>query len=179
VLPAAAAALMLLAGCTTAAEPADETPSPSPFAACAAPTGGGTELPDVSLACFTGGEQVRLADLRGPAVINIWSSSCGPCRTELPVIQQLADRGAGRLTVLGVDTGDTRAAAASFGADHGVTLPTLFDPEQKLVAALGAMTLPNTIFIDAAGKLYLHRLPVEAAELTELVEKHTGVTVPL
>ncbi|WIN00996.1 TlpA disulfide reductase family protein [Actinoplanes oblitus] len=176
VLPAVAA-LLLLAGCTAAAPADDETPSP--FATCAPPAGGDTELPDVTLACFTGGEQVRLGELRGPAVINIWSSFCGPCREELPVIQRLADRSAGRLTVLGVDTGDARDAAASFGADHGVSMPTLYDRDQKLIAALGAVNLPNTVFVDAAGKYYLHRLPVDAAELTRLVAEHTGVTVRL
>ncbi|GAA4594368.1 hypothetical protein GCM10023107_30240 [Actinoplanes octamycinicus] len=170
---------MLLAGCTAAAGSGTDDDTPSPFAACAAPADStGSRLPDITLDCFTGGAPVRLAGLRGPAVINIWSSFCGPCRTELPVIQQLADKTAGKLTVLGVDTGDTRDAAASFGADHGVSLPTLFDPEQKLVAALGAVNLPNTVFVDATGKFYLHRLPMDAAELSDLVAEHTGVTVP-
>ncbi|BCJ43309.1 hypothetical protein GCM10010168_43820 [Actinoplanes ianthinogenes] len=173
----AAATVLLLAGCTAAASPADAE-TPSPFAACAAPADGGTELPDVTLDCFTGGTPVSLPALRGPAVINIWSSFCGPCREELPVVQQLADKTAGKLTVLGVDSGDTRDAAASFGADHGVSLPTLFDPDQRLIAALGAVNLPNTVFVDATGKYYLHRLPMDAAELADLVKKHTGVTVP-
>jgi thiol-disulfide isomerase/thioredoxin len=170
------AAALLLAGCTAAAV---ESEAPSPFAACSAYSGGGTELPDVSLDCFTGDGQVRLADLRGPAVINIWASYCGPCREELPIMQRLADTAAGRLTVLGVDTGDTRAAAASFGADHGVKMPTLFDPDRKLVTALGVVSLPSTVFVDAAGKMHLYRYPMDAAALTEQVREHTGVEVKL
>ncbi|GIE87438.1 TlpA family protein disulfide reductase [Actinoplanes regularis] len=175
ILPVVAAAV-LLTGCT--ATPTEPEP-PSPFAACAAQPGGGTELPDVSLACFTGDGQIRLADLRGPAVINIWASYCGPCRQELPVIQRLADATAGRLTVLGVDTNDTRTAAASFGADHGVSMPTLFDPDRKLVTALGVVSLPSTVFVDAAGKMYVHRYPMDAADLTEQVREHTGLEVRL
>ncbi|GIF11239.1 hypothetical protein Ate01nite_12710 [Actinoplanes teichomyceticus] len=175
------AALLLIAGCTggTATESPADPADPSPFAACPALSGGGADLPDVSLACFTGGGRVRLADLRGPAVINIWASYCGPCRTELPVMQRLADRTAGRLTVLGVDSGDTRGAAASFAADHGITMPNLFDPEHRLADGVGTVTLPSTIFIGADGKRYVHRYPMDAAELSRQLREHTGIEVAL
>ncbi|AEV88979.1 thiol:disulfide interchange protein [Actinoplanes sp. SE50] len=171
--PVAIAAL-LLSGCTAAA--VKESQAPSPFAACAPATGGST-LPDITLDCLTGDSPVRLADLRGPAVLNIWGSYCGPCRAELPVIQKLADTG--KLTVLGVDTGDTRAAAISFGTDHGVSMPTLFDPDRKLVAQLGVISLPSTIFVDATGKIFIYRYAMDAPALTEQVAKHAGVTVTL
>ena len=132
----------------------------------------------MELPCFTGGQPFRLTDLRGPAVVNLWASWCEPCRTELPVVQRLADRSDGRLHVLGVDVGDGRAAAASFGAGKQVTMPTLYDRERRLLSALGRVTLPVTIFVDAAGRDYVHAEPVDAAELAELVREHTGVTVP-
>jgi thiol-disulfide isomerase/thioredoxin len=95
-----------LAGCTAEAQP-PAAPA-SPFADCAelTPTAGSTgKLPDLTLPCFTGGRPVGLADLRGPAVINLWASWCGPCRTELPAMQRLADQAGDRLRVVGVDTG--------------------------------------------------------------------------
>ena len=197
-----AALSLLLAACT--AEAAPEPPdTPSPFADCAAlsaavaPVGSSAavapvgspaavapvgspaaELPDLELPCFTGGGGVRLADLPRPAVINLWASWCAPCRTELPVLQDLADRAAGRLTVLGVDTGDGRGAAASFAADHAVTMPTLYDPDKKLAGALGLPNLPATIFIDPQGRRHVQRLPLDAAGLAAAVREHTGVTVP-
>ncbi len=136
-----------------------------------------TELPDVELPCFTGGQPFRLTDLRGPAVINLWGSWCAPCRDELPVMQRLADRAAGRLHVLGVDVGDTRDAAVSFGAGKQVTMPTLYDRERRLLSALGRVALPLTIFVDAAGRDHVHAGAVDTAELSELVREHTGVTV--
>ncbi len=181
---------LLLAGCTADAAPAPEaTPEQaSPFADCAslgaappsaAPASGteGAELPDVELPCFTGGQPFRLTDLRGPAVVNLWASWCEPCRAELPLMQRLADRSGGRLHVLGVDVGDGREAAASFGAGKQVTMPTLYDRERRLLSALGRVTLPVTIFVDAAGRDYVHAEPVDATELGELVREHTGVTV--
>lgn len=134
-------------------------------------------LPELSLPCFTGGQDVALGTLPGPAVINMWASWCGPCRAELPVVQRLADRAEGRLHVLGVDVGDSREAAASFGEGRGVTMPTLYDRDRRLLAALGKVNLPVTVFVDSAGSAVVHPLPVDARELSELVRTHTGVTV--
>jgi cytochrome c biogenesis protein CcmG/thiol:disulfide interchange protein DsbE len=195
--PAPLALLLMAAtaGCT--AEATSKATTPPPFADCAALTtppssapsltgvsatpGAVTlpdlRLPDLRLPCFAGGQPLSLRNLRGPAVINIWASWCGPCRTELPVVQALADRADGQLTVLGVDTGDSRAAGASFGTDRGVTMPTLFDADRKLLDALARTTLPVTVFLDSAGRSFVYPLPLDARGLAEQVRTHTGVTV--
>ncbi|GIF07741.1 TlpA family protein disulfide reductase [Actinoplanes siamensis] len=179
--PPVLAAVLLLAGCTSTESPAEQVSSP--FVACAAAAGAASPpaagLPDISVDCFAGGDAVSLRGLHGPAVINIWATFCGPCREELPLIQRLADATAGKLTVLGLNTGDTRSAAASFGTDHGVSMPTLFDPDRKAITALGVVNLPSTIFVDARGQVYTHRDTMDAAELTELVRQHAGLSVTL
>lgn len=190
--------LLLLVVAATAACTSDEPTVASPFAGCdtltasppsadAPPTApqpsssaGGlalASLPDLTLPCFDGDDEVSLRELRGPAVINLWASWCGPCRAELPVMQSLADRTTGRLTVLGVDTGDQRDKGASFATDAGVRMPTLFDEKSTLLNNLGRISLPVTVFLDPAGRAYAHLLPLEAPELAELVRTHTGVTV--
>ncbi|OJF13659.1 thiol:disulfide interchange protein [Couchioplanes caeruleus subsp. caeruleus] len=174
---------LLLAACTTSVGTPDPE-RPSPFADCAilaaasSSPPGSSDLPDVSLPCFTGGAQVRISDLRGPAVINLWGSWCGPCRQELPLMQELADATSGRLRVLGVDTRDDRDAGASFAADHGVTMPTLFDRDQELLSALGRASLPVTVFLDAQGKQFVYTgKALDKLTLGTLVRTHTGVTV--
>ena len=181
---------LLSAGCTAEAKSSGDA-VPTPFAGCAAitlapssaaPSSAATrpaDLPGLSLPCFTGGEQVALTSLRGPAVINFWASWCGPCRTELPVIQRLADRAAGRLTVLGVNTDDSRDAGASFAADQQITMPTLVDKDGKLYTALGGRALPMTVFVDAQGRRYLYVLPLTEKTLAQQVHAHTGVAVTL
>ena len=83
-----------------------------------------------------------------------------------------------RLHVVGVDTGDARDAAASFGTDKRVMLPTLYDRDRKLVGALGRASLPVTVFVGAGGRRYVYdRLPPDDAQLAQLVRDHTGVTV--
>jgi cytochrome c biogenesis protein CcmG/thiol:disulfide interchange protein DsbE len=165
------------AGCSGKGD--DDTPSP--FADCSAltaPAGAGpTQLPDLQLPCFTGDQKVTLTEIRGPAVINFWASWCGPCRTELPVIQALATRAAGKLTVLGVDTGDRRDAGASFAAAKQVTMPTLFDSDQTLFNALAGQGLPMTVFVDQTGRRTIYRLPLTDKTLPSQVREHTGVTV--
>jgi thiol-disulfide isomerase/thioredoxin len=173
------AVLATLAGCTAEAKP--PAGPQSPFAECAqltAASGSAASLPDLTLPCFTGGRPVRLADLRRPAVINLWASWCGPCRGELPAMQRLADRAGDRLRVVGVDTGDGRDAAASFGTDTGVALPTLYDSDKALMNALGRTALPVTVFLDAAGRTYVYnQVALDDAGLARLVREHTGVTV--
>lgn len=93
-------------------------------------------------------------------------------------MQQLADRAAGRLTVLGVNTGDDQESAASFGADHQVTMPTLYDREKLLVGKLGYASLPVTIFVNESGRWHVDPLPLDVAGLDSAVKTWTGVTVP-
>ncbi|MCO8274510.1 TlpA family protein disulfide reductase [Actinoplanes sp. TRM 88003] len=180
--------VLLLAAGVVACSP-DEPAVASPFAGCealsvpppsAAPSSAASaaaDLPDLKLPCFTGDDEVSLRALRGPAVINIWASWCQPCRTELPVVQSLADKAQGRLTVLGVDSGDQRGKGADFATDKGVRMPTLFDEKGSLLNNLGRINLPVTVFLDSAGRSYVHPLPLDARGLSEQVRKHTGVTV--
>jgi cytochrome c biogenesis protein CcmG/thiol:disulfide interchange protein DsbE len=178
--PGAVLLALVTAGCSGQSQP----DVPSPFADCSAITGpsattGPTDLPDLRLPCFTGGKKVALTEIRGPAVINFWASWCGPCRAELPVIQALAARSAGKLTVLGVDTNDSRDAGASFAAAKQVTMPTLFDQDKSLFNALAGRALPMTVFVDAAGHRFVYVYPLTVQTLPQQVHTHTGVTVTL
>ena len=147
-------------------------------------TGGAAGLPDLTLPCFTGGEPVRLANLRGPAVVNLWGSWCEPCRTELPAVQRLADRTAGRLHVIGVDTFDTRDAAGSFAADNGVRFATLYDRDKTLMSALGMANLPATVPTHASQMFsrnvltLLQHLIKEGALTVDLQDEITGAMAP-
>jgi thiol-disulfide isomerase/thioredoxin len=180
--------LLLLAGCSAAPSTGQASAEPTPpFEECTALTAAPAaaakavapaELPDLTLPCFTGGRPIRLADLRGPAVINLWGTWCPPCREELPAMQRLADRTAGRLHVVGVDTWDDRPAASSFAGDMKVRLPTLYDRDKRLMTALGTRNLPVTVFLDGAGKRYVYNgTALDDTTLADLVTRHTGVTV--
>ncbi|MFC6015492.1 TlpA family protein disulfide reductase [Plantactinospora solaniradicis] len=153
--------------------------APSPSANTKAAAGSGEPLPALDLPCFTGGTQVSVGALRGPAVINLWASWCGPCRKELPAFQRLSERTAGKLRVVGVSTQTGRSAAQSIGEDFGLRFPTLYDPDNRLRLALGRAVMPITLFVDGEGRIR-HRDETGAlddAELADLVRQHLGVAV--
>ncbi|MEU4470742.1 TlpA disulfide reductase family protein [Micromonospora sp. NPDC023888] len=171
----------------TAASPAAATAPGSPGATAsatgavtAAPAAGGQALPELTLACFTGGAPVALRDVAGPVVINVWASWCPPCQKELPAFQRLSERAAGRLQVLGVNSRDTRSAAQSIGEDFGIRFPILVDQGEALQRELKRNFFPMTLFVDADGRVRHIDASgaLDDAQLAELVRKHLGLTVP-
>ena len=58
-------------------------------------------LPSISLTDLDSGAAVDLAKLTGPAVINLFATWCGPCKTELPVFAQAAKALGDRVTFIG------------------------------------------------------------------------------
>jgi thiol-disulfide isomerase/thioredoxin len=148
--------------------PAPAGSAPAPTASAPAPTvNGGTaaQMAAITLPCFAGGAPVRLDALGRPAVLNLWASWCGPCRSELPIFQRYADSSGGAVTVLGVVTNDTRAAAAAFAEDVSVTFPSVFDKDSAVQrSGLTPVVLPVTLFVDAQGRVR----HVEAAPIPDL-----------
>jgi thiol-disulfide isomerase/thioredoxin len=183
-LAAVALGSALLAGCTSA-EPENPDPDtnaagPAVLEACPEqpeqPTAGAA-LPGLVFDCPGGGE-LDLARAPGvPTVVNLWGSWCGPCREELPLLQEFADEAGDRVRVVGVISKDGVPQAQSFAADTGVTFPSAFDGEGELMAELGLNGLPYTAFLAADGTLAHSELgPVDSVdELRGLVAEHLGV----
>lgn len=101
----------------------------------------------------------RLRALRGlPVVVNLWASWCGPCRFELPFIQQVASEEGKEVAFLGVNVGDDPAGAKRTADEFFMPYPSIEDPRTKVRAELGAQGLPATAFYTADGELeYLHQ----------------------
>lgn len=118
-------------------------------------------LPAPSAAFRDGeGEPVTLGDYAGrPVLLNLWATWCAPCVAELPTLDGLAAREAGRLSVITVsqdsDSDDETAAAkvdAFFTRQKFGQLGAYLDAESALMTQLGVSVLPTTILYDAAGK---------------------------
>lgn len=98
---------------------------------------------------------LSLDDFAGQVVvINVWGQWCGPCRTEMPELQQVYDatRTAG-VAFLGIDVRDNnRQAAVDFIVDRKITFPSIYDPPMRTMIALGASypttVIPSTIVLD-------------------------------
>jgi len=101
------------------------------------------------------GRPHRLSDYRGSVVlINFWATWCGPCRDEMPSIQQLRQKLAGRpFTVLAVNLDEPEARIRRFLATINVDFTILLDPERKVARAWDVRILPASFVIGPDGKI--------------------------
>ncbi len=114
--------------------------------------------PDFTLKSTTG-QNVRLADLKGKVVlINMWASWCGPCRQEMPILDNLAkaNKDAG-LVVLGVNQDEEADERDAFLKENPVSFPILDDSKHQVAGLYKSKTQPSSFFVDRAGNLvYTH-----------------------
>lgn len=142
------------------------------------PVAGG--LPELTLPCFGGGDDVDLSTLRGPMVVNLWAVTCGPCATEMPILQEFHEQYGDQVPILGIDYQDPQTTAAmELVQETGVTYPLLADPQSSLQGASpfpALVALPMFAFVDGEGGATVVTGGVESlGELLDLVEEHLGV----
>ena len=169
-------AAVLLAGC--ADDPATvgackvETVADDRLADCDLASGE-ADLPDLTLPCLGGEGETTLADIEGPAILNFWGSWCGPCRKEMPVIEDFHLAYGDQVAVLGVAIDTYPEAAADFAAEKDVTYPSVLDGCGEIEGSELALGrgLPQTVFVAADGSIERHSGEIESVdELVELAE---------
>jgi thiol-disulfide isomerase/thioredoxin len=92
---------------------------------------------------------------RGSVVlVNLWASWCAPCRSETPALERLYrdDRAKG-LVVLGIDQGESAAAASAFAKEMNLSYPILLDEDQQYGRAYAAIGLPTSLVVDRTGHI--------------------------
>ena len=110
--------------------------------------------PDFTLPARSGGA-VHLNDLKGQVVmINFWASWCGPCRQEMPLLEQMHKRySALGFTLVGVNVDADSKDAVEWLSKTPVSFPVLFDRESKVSAMYDVKAMPSTVFIDRQGNV--------------------------
>ncbi len=148
-----------------APEPTQEpTPEPMPEPT-AEPTPAPTQTPDTNVnpaPDFTvydaAGGEVHLSDFVGkPVILNFWASWCGPCKSEMPLFQQMYDTYGADITFMVVNLTDgyseTVETAQAYIDGAGYTFPVYFDSNQDAAYTYYVTSIPTTYFIDDNGNL--------------------------
>jgi thiol-disulfide isomerase/thioredoxin len=127
----------------------DEASAISPLKGKAAPE---FSLDDLS------GKKVTLDDFKGrPLLINFWGTYCGPCKIEMPWIEELSKKyAANGFKVVGI-TYDAEVGKEIIARDTqrlGVTYPILLsDAKSEKDYLSGTEVLPISFYVDRTGKI--------------------------
>lgn len=142
---------------------------------------GASQLPDVSLHCLGGTSTVSLADVKGPAIVNFWSTVCGPCRKEMPVLQQFHEQYGDQVAMIGVNFLDTYPGAAiDFARIKKVTYPSAADACGDLQGSDLVLTvLPQFLFVKADGSFAQVQGGIDdLPTIVKMAEQNLGIDLP-
>jgi peroxiredoxin len=131
----------------------------------------GDPLPDVVLTDSAGSE-IRTSSLVGqPLVVNLWYSTCVPCKRELgefaTVHRELGDR----IRFVGINPFDSVDVMERFAGDRGVGYELLRDQEGLFVDAVGVVNFPVTLFVDVDGSIVADTGEIDGDELRARIEE--------
>jgi thiol-disulfide isomerase/thioredoxin len=117
------------------------------------------KAPDFTLKSSSG-KNLKLSEHRGEVVLlNFWASWCGPCRKEMPYLEQIQEKYADYgFTVLGVNVEEDSSKANKMLKDIPVSFPILYDTTNSVSKAYKVSAMPTTVIIDRDGNMrYLHK----------------------
>lgn len=114
------------------------------------------------------GNSHTLSEYKGKTVfLNFWATWCGPCRMEMPYIQQVYEdygSNSGDVLILGVANPKTEEhpnnsdvvqnEIESFLSENGYTYPVVMDLDGSVFATYGIQAFPTTFMIDKNGNVY-------------------------
>ena len=131
----------------------------------------------IELGCLDGLKGAPINALRGPMIINVWGSWCGPCKEEMPIFRSFYNKLNGELQLVGVDVEEASIEdGRDFVLANGITWPNLFDADGRSRAYFG-MGVPVTWFISPDGTVAYKKIGVveNELELISLTSKYLGV----
>ena len=134
---------------------------------------------DTLLNCLTGAEKISVESLRGPLIVNVWGSWCGPCKQEMPYFVEFHHQANGKVKLLGIAVEEAKAQdSKDFIIANGMTWPNLYDAKGVTRKNFG-MGVPVTWFIDEQGAVVYKHIGVvkSTEELIDLTAKYLKVKI--
>jgi thiol-disulfide isomerase/thioredoxin len=101
------------------------------------------------------GAHKTLADYRGKVVVlNFWASWCPPCLREMPSLERLRVRMAGRpLEIVALDSAETPEEVDAYLSRMKLGFPVLLDADGSNTRRWKVFALPTTFLLDAEGRI--------------------------
>jgi len=141
-----------LAGCSPPTTP--ETSPDSEIVPIGVGPQVGKSAPDFKLTDAEG-NSTSLSNLRGKSIIlNFWETWCGPCKYEMPLLQDLAfdkEKAEHGLIVLTVNMGESAETVQRFMKERGFSFPVLLDIQKSVARYYNVRYIPTTFFIGKDG----------------------------
>jgi cytochrome c biogenesis protein CcmG/thiol:disulfide interchange protein DsbE len=109
------------------------------------------------------------ADLQGHvSLVNIFASWCGPCRTEHPVLNALAQ--SKRLPIYGINYKDKPDAALAWIAELGNPYARIGADDGRVGLDWGVYGVPETFIVDKNGRIrYKHVGPLTETDVARTI----------
>ena len=113
-----------------------------------------TPAPDLRADDLKGAPKT-LADFRGRVVLlNFWASWCPPCLREMPSMERLRVKMAGRpLAIVALDSAETADEVNAFLSRMQLGFPVLLDPDGGNTKRWKVFALPTSFLLDAEGRV--------------------------
>ena len=132
----------------------------------------GSQLPAIKLENVDGQEVSTQSLLNKPLIINVWYSTCEPCRRELPVLANADAQYRDQVRFVGVNIKDSAKVAKEFASQYGIDFELLLDKNGLFISQLGIATAPVTLAIDPQGVIIGQKAgEISASELDQLVKE--------
>jgi cytochrome c biogenesis protein CcmG, thiol:disulfide interchange protein DsbE len=99
----------------------------------------------------TNGNSVSMSGYRGSMILlNFWATWCGPCRDEMPSMENLSRSFGGQgLAVVAINQKENAALVNKFMRTHGLNFTTPLDTDGRVAASYRVYGIPVTYLIDS------------------------------
>jgi peroxiredoxin len=116
----------------------------------------GKPAPELDVESVGGDGPTTIAEAKGQvAIVDFWATYCQPCRKSFPKYQDLVDKYAGKVVVIGVSVDDPEDKTAedlvAYAAELNVSFPLVWDKNQKTAAAYSPPKMPTSYIVDTEG----------------------------
>ncbi|KGX85958.1 thiol-disulfide oxidoreductase [Pontibacillus litoralis JSM 072002] len=110
------------------------------------------ELPTMNI---NNKETLKLEDYKGQGVmLNFWATYCGPCKEEMPYMQQLypayKEKG---VEIIAINLDKSKLVVEQFLDEYGLTFPVVQDTTSEVMQLYDVGALPASYFVGPDGKI--------------------------